>query len=392
VRIARFDLDGAEADAAGALQLGGGPASLELAGWAAYYKRNYELALQRAEEAVERTDDPAVRASGLTLSGRVLHASGLLPEADLRLSKAVVAAPLEVRGVAQVFLGGLRIHQGRVEEGIAIVDRALLDPSRLGHPFALHHGHLFRVLGLGMLGRPVEALAAAEAGKAIAIQAGEPGTRFVAVQDNLRSWVLRSLGRLDEAEEWTQRALELSGSHRTSMNEMYYSGRLDLIERRLLAHDLDAASAAIEDTAEVMEWNGVHAWHHHQRYLSLSAQHALAAEDPERAASIASGVVADSADRHTLRYLLFARLTVARARLAAGHTIDPDELDRVLVELEQCAGLEAWRMTAELAAAAGIDRWWREAERRASALVVHAGEHGETLRRYVATTFAALGR
>ena len=45
VRIARFDLDGAEADGAGALQLGGGPASLELAGWAAYYKRNYDLAL-----------------------------------------------------------------------------------------------------------------------------------------------------------------------------------------------------------------------------------------------------------------------------------------------------------------------------------------------------------
>jgi hypothetical protein len=58
----------------------------------------------------------------------------------------------------------------------------------------------------------------------------------------------------------------------------------------------------------------------------------------------------------------------------------------------RCAGLEAWRKTAELAAAAGVDRWWRDAERRAGALVVHAGEHGEVLRRYVATTFAALGR
>ncbi|MDQ6674362.1 MAG: AAA family ATPase, partial [Chloroflexota bacterium] len=392
VRIARFDLDGAEADAVCALQLGGGPASLELAGWAAYYKRNYELALQRAEEAIRRADDAAVRASCLTLSGRVLHASGHLLDADQRLSEAVAGAPLEVRGVAQVFLGGLRIHQGRVEEGIALVDRALLDPSRLGHPFALHHGQLSRVLGLGMRGRPVEALAAVEAGKAIAIQAGEPGTRFLAVQDNLRSWVLRNLGRLDAADEWTQRALELSGSQRSSMNEMYYAARLDLIEGRLLAHDLDAAKKLIEGSAELMTWNGVHAWHHHQRFLSLSAQHALASEDHDRAALVASGVVADCSDRHTQRYSLVARLTVARARLATGNPIDYDELDSVLVELEQCAGLEAWRLTAELAAAAGVDRWWRDAERRAGALVLQAGEHGETLRRYVATTFAALGR
>ena len=103
-------------------------------------------------------------------------------------------------------------------------------------------------------------------------------------------------------------------------------------------------------------------------------------------------MVADCGAQHSLRYSLFARLTVARARLAAGCAIDRDELDGVLVELERCAGLEAWRQTAELAAAAGVDRWWRDAERRAGALVVHAGEHGEALRRYVATTFAALGR
>jgi DNA-binding SARP family transcriptional activator/tetratricopeptide (TPR) repeat protein len=392
VRIGRFDLDGAEGDAGRALELGGGPGSLELAGWAAYYKRNYPLALRRAEEAAERTDDPGVRASCLTLSGRILHASGHLPEAEQRLSAAVAGAPVEVRGVAQVFLGGLRVHQGKVEEGNELVDRALLDPSRLGHPFALHHGHLFRVLGLGMRGRPVEALAAVDAGKAVAIQAGEPGARFIAVQDNLRSWVLRNLGRLDEADDWTHRALELSGSHRGSMDEMYYAGRLDLIEGRLLARDLDAADRAIQGTAGAMAWNGGHAWHHHQRFLSLSAQYALADEDPDRAASVASGVVADARERHTLRYSLFARLTVARARHEMGEPIDHDELDGVLAELERCAGLEAWRVTAELAAATAVDRWWRDAERRAGALVVRAGEHGETLRRFVTTTFAALGR
>ena len=175
VRIARFDLDGAEADGAGALQLGGGPRRSSWLAGRPTTSATTSSPFSAPRRRSERADDPAVRASCLTLSGRVLHASGHLPEADQRLSEAVAGAPLEVRGVAQVFLGGLRIHQGRVEEGSALVDRALLDQSRLGHPFARHHAHLFRVLGLGMRGRPEEALAAVEAGKANAIQAGEHG-------------------------------------------------------------------------------------------------------------------------------------------------------------------------------------------------------------------------
>jgi DNA-binding SARP family transcriptional activator/tetratricopeptide (TPR) repeat protein len=392
VRIARFDPVGADEDAARALELGGGAGSLELAGWAAYYGRDYDLALRRAEEATERTDQPGLRASCLTLSGRILHSSGHLVEADQRLSQALAEAPVEVRGVAQVFLGGLCVHQGQVEKGHELADRALLDPSRLGHPFALHHAHLYRVLGLGMRGRPLEALAGAESGREAAIQAGEPGARFVPIQDNLRSWVLRNLGRLDEADEWTNRALEVSGSHRGSMNEPYYAGRLDLIEGRLRAGDLDTAGQAIEDTADAMGWNGTNAWHHHQRYQSLSAQYLLATGDADQAVAVASEVVADADQRQTLRYSVFARLTLARARLAAGDPIDHDELDGVLAELELCAGLEAWRATAELAAAAGVDRWWRDAERRAGTLIVRAGDEGETLRRYVATEFAALRR
>ena len=83
---------------------------------------------------------------------------------------------------------------------------------------------------------------------------------------------------------------------------------------------------------------------------------------------------------------------MARARLVACRPIDHDELDGVLGELERSAGLEAWRVTAELAAVAGVDRWWKDAERRAGALVARAGQHHETVHRYVAETFASLGR
>ncbi len=390
VRITRFELDAAEADAARAVELGGGAEALEVAGWAAYYRRDYELAGQRAEEGAERADDVAVRASCLTLSGRVLHASGDLDPAEERLRRAVSIAPAPVRGVAQVFLGGLRVHRGEVAEGGELVQRALLDVTHLSHPFAQHHAHLFRVLSLAMRGRPVEALAAVDAGTAAATQAGESGERFLAVQTNLRSWVVRCLGRTEEAIELTERVLELAAE--PSLREMCAAAELDRIEELLVSGDLAAAGAALRSSAAMLEWNGTHGWHHHQRYRTLSARHLLAVGDAERALEVATAVVEDAAARRTSRYGCWARVVAAQAALSCGEPADLAEVDAALVALEGCAGLEAWRITAELAAAAGEDRWWRDAERRAATLVVRAGDMGETLRRHVAATFAGLGR
>ena len=173
---------------------------------------------------------------------------------------------------------------------------------------------------------------------------------------------------------------------------MDYAARLDRLEGRLLAGDLDGAAAGLAGTAEIVDWYGGHSWHHQQRYGVLSATFALATGKPDRAAETAAVVIDDSDGRGTARYRAFAELTVSRARLAVGDTVDHDALDGVLARLDRLAGLEAWRATAELAAAAGVDRWWRDAERRAGSLVANAGEHGEGLRRFVASTFAALGR
>lgn len=390
VRIARFQLDLAESDAIRAVELGGGARALEIAGWAAYYRRDYELARQRAEEGAARTDDVAVQASCLTLSGRVLHSSGHLEPAHERLRLAASIAPAEVRGVAQVFLGGLLVHRGEVSQGGELVQRALFDAAHLSHPFAAHHGHLFRVLALGMQGRPVEALAAADVGAARAMEAGEAGARFVAVQTNLRSWVLRVLGHVGEATELTERALELAAP--PAFREMRSSAELDRIEEFLAAGDFAGAGSALVAYQPILEWNGGHAWHHHQRYRTLLARHLVGVGDPAGALETATQVTSDAAERGTLRYGLLARVVVARAALACGRPIERDDIDAALVSLEGCAGLEVWRVTAEMAAAADDDRWWRDAERRAGAIVVRAGDHAETLRRHVAASFAALGR
>jgi DNA-binding SARP family transcriptional activator len=391
VRIARFDLDGAEVDAVRAVELGGGPEALEVAGWAAYYRRDYELARRRADEAAERSDDPGLRASCLALSGRVLHASGLVVEADPRMTEAAATAPVPVRGVAQVFLAGLRVHQGHTEEAAELVDRAFVDPTALAHPFARHHGHLFRVLSLGMRGRPADALAAADEGAAAAAAAGEPGFRFVAAEHNMHSWVLRNLGQLEAADECSERALEL-GAGPPSTREMLYAARLDLADGRLLAGDVEGAIARLDATVDLLSEQGSMTWHHRQRYGVLCARLALITGDHDSARQLATDVVIDAEERGTARYGAFARIVCVEADAAAGEAVDHALADAALAQLDRCAGLEVWRVTASLAAATGVDRWWRDAERRAGTLVANAGEHGEGLRQWVAATFAGLGR
>jgi tetratricopeptide (TPR) repeat protein len=392
VRIARWSADEARSDARYAIEHGGGAEALEVAAWVEYYRRDYDLAFRYAEEAAERSDDDGLRSSCLAMTGRVLHAKGDLVDADERLTAAAVNSPPAVRGFARIWLSGLRMHQGRLDEAEELVDRALVEGSWLGHPFARHHGHMFRVLTLGQQGRVMDAFAATDAAETAANEAGELGMRFVIVADNVRSWLLRGVGRIDEAEELSSKAYEASSQAGSVTGEMSCAAMLDLIEGRLLLGDVDGAAAAIRRAAPVASFHGTMAWHHRQRYGLQQARLVLLGGDLEQAREGAATVVADAEARGSRRYLVLANAYIALASAGLGEKPDYEEVDARLAALDSCAGLEAWYLTAELAAATRQDRWWRDAERRAGALIGSAGPDGESLRRWVAKRFSALGR
>jgi len=125
------------------------------------------------------------------------------------------------------------------EEAIDLVERALVDGQWLGHPFAVHQGHMNRAMALGQHGRPVEALAACTRGVEVALAAGDAGARFVFGNENVRSWVLRGVGRLDEADDVNHRVFDSTDS--VPMMEMHCAAALDLLEGRLLAGDVVGA-------------------------------------------------------------------------------------------------------------------------------------------------------
>ena len=217
-----------------------------VAAWVEYYRRDYQLAFNYAEEAADRSTEDGLRTSCLAMTGRVLHARGDLAEADERLTAAVVSAPPSVRGFARVWLSGLRMHQGRLDEAHELVEQALVEGAWLGHPFARHHGHLFRFFSLGQRGRIVEALAATTMARTAAEQAGDLGVRFTAAADNAQSWLLRSVGRIEAADELAAAAFEMSSGGGTATSEMHFAAMLDLADGRLLSGDADGAAEELE--------------------------------------------------------------------------------------------------------------------------------------------------
>jgi DNA-binding SARP family transcriptional activator len=377
VRLAALDLDGAQHDASEAVALGGGASALEVAAWTAYYRRRYEEARQYADAGTEVTGDPALQLSCRAVGGRVRHSQGDLAGAEARLTGDERAA-VELRGVTDVWLAMVRVHQGRPVEALELAERALARPDRLTHAWALMHGRLGRIMALGQLGRVEDALVSCEELEQMLVRAGAAGARFDGITANCRGWLLRNVGCFELADESNERALLAHAEQRRltekGLTEAYWVAHLDLIDGKLMAGDPGAAERLIADLTGLETWQGTMAWHQRQR-LVLARARARAMSDDQRAAwELAEHVRADAAERGSRRYELLA------AAVGAGCERDPDiaAVDAVIAGLEACAKLEGWRLAADLGRQFGVDRWRRAAERMAADVVANAGGHRDT--------------
>ena len=368
LRLARLDLDGARDDAERAVVLGAGASGLELAGWVAYYARDYEAARRYADEGAERADNDAVRASCLALGGRVRHTRGELADAGARLAEAVAIAPATVRGVAQVWHAQLLVHRGEPDAAAEIARRGLLDPH-LGHPFAPLHGRFTLAFALGLMGRWAEARDAVDELDAATARLGD--RRFPAVNANLRGWLLRGAGLVEEARDLHRRAATMGSG--PSFLEPRYAALLDLAEDGFAVGDVDEAATALGECEAILEWDGSMSWRHRDRFRLLRARLASIGGDHAQAAADARGVAAAEAERGNVRYEYRAGLIAATAQARAGDAIDRDAVGTLIEGFVPVCGPDGWRDLAELAAAARSDVWWHQAEELAARVVAQAG-------------------
>jgi len=371
VRLARGGLAAAQHDVARALELGGGTEAFEVAGWVAYYRRDEAAARRYAEEGAARATDPAVRAGCLALAGRSRHSAGALPAAADDL-EAAAGGPPPVRATGQVWLGALRVHQGRLAEAEDLAARGLVDPHAVTHPFAPLHARFALVLAQGLRGRLAEAFAAVDAMAADVEALGERARRFLPVAANCRGWMLRAIGRTAEADEANQAAVELAAA--VGFAEPANHARLDLVDGRLRAGDLHGAQAGLDEVAATIVEPGTMLWHQRQRLAWLRGRVDLRRGDPTGAAEAAAWLVADAAERGAGRYEVLGRvLGLAADALEDGRSPDPDAVRPLLARLDEVAVPDGWLLTAELAAASGAAQWWAEARQRVEVLAARAG-------------------
>lgn len=390
-RLSVRDFDGAADDVEAAITSGAGVAGFELAGWVSYYRRDFPAALRYASEGAALGDDPALRASCLLLAGRVLNSSGDLAGAEVRLTEAEVIAPPSLRPLVAIWLGDLRVFQGRWREAADHADRALLDRSRLVHPFALPHALITRLRAAAIGGQAGLALRASAEAMAEMQRLGELGARYLPAACNYRAWVLRQLGRADEAIDLNERARALTSS--AGMEEPFNQGTLDLADGCLLAGDLPGVAAYLGELQGLGDGGTepAAAWHQRERAALIASRLALASGRPEEARQIAADLAATAEDRGSPRHARFGRAVETMARLDVGDDVAGDEVDALLAGLDEVAGLEAWRVAAELAGRLGTDAAFGEAERRAARLVAATPvDDRDALERWIGSLLAGL--
>lgn len=378
VRIALGRYAEAGADAAAAVDAGAGAAGLALAGWAAYYSRDLAAARRYADDGARIADTDAVRAACLTLAGRIRHSAGEIGPAEQRLEQAVALATGRESVVPSVFLGVLRSHLGQVDEALALLSPGTHAAADHPQPFTHLHALMVSAQTLGTLGRPAEALAALD--RMYAAIDDQHALRFRGAAHNFRSWLLRNLGALGEADDLNQLARDLG--REATRGEVAEHTLLDLADGRLRANDLAGAEALLAELGATASTGSAFAWRRALRQRLLGARLAVVTGEHATALSIVESLDEAARAARSPRYVALAALLGARARAGLGRSVEPDEIAGAVAALDRLAGVEAWWLTAEVAEALDVDAWRRLAERRAARLAAAAGDRGDDLRRY----------
>ena len=378
-RLTAENFVGAFADAAQARALGAGAEALELAGWAAYYQRDFAKARHFCEQAqsVLIPGDNALKLSVLALAGRISHADGDLHMAQESLESAVAAAPSAERaGVAAVWLGWLRADRGDSAGADRLAATAGGDPSLGAHPFAEAHRALLAAYSSALQGRIGQAMSFLE------VVDREVEARhlehFAGRSANYRAWLLRNLLFGSEADDLNVQAAEIAKGR--GLREAQAQSGLDLADGCLRRSQLAEAASWME-LAESLGSGYAFAWKARLRAQLLGARLALADGRPADAEAGAVAVAEEASRLEAPRYLTLARVIKARAWRAGGRRIDTRTVGRLITEIDRFAIPEAWWAIGELAGEFGVDRWWALAGERVRQIAAEAGARGEDFSR-----------
>jgi len=348
------------------------PEVVEVAAWAAYYRRDFDRALRHAGWVARDPHAGPAAAAGHAVMGRILHARGELDQAGDHLRAGLEGAAPDQRAVAAVWLAGLHNHQGRTGEALELL-RDVRPGMVVSQPFAQVHGLFNLGYALAISGRIDDAVRAfGQAG--VAVDATGQSARYAAAVSNYQAWVLRYVGSPGEADDLNRSALE-----GTTFVEAQAQAMVDLVDGCLHRGDLQGAERWLTEAGPLQADDHAMRWRHALRARLLEARLALAREDHDEAQAVAAEVVTEATRMGLPRYEVLGRLTGQWAEVAAGDPIDLGLLRRNLQALDGLAGLESWWWTAQLALATDDDQIRSLAGIRVARLAGSAGDRGTAL-------------
>ena len=281
------------------------------------------------------------------------------------------------------WIGVLRVHQGRVAEGLDRLEPAS-DARAAGHsPFWIEHVLQMTAHGQALEGRVADALGTLDRLDDEMARRGSD-RRYAGMTSTYRSWIVRNLGD-PAALDWAEQARSIA-----QIGEPRAQGTLDLADVHLHVGRLDLARAALDEASALMSPQWFHnRWRCEERLSLLEARLALADGQVDAACEAAERVTADASAREDRRYTTLGRLVLARA-MGRGGPFDAEAVESDLDALRDVAGPEAWWVIAELASEAGVDRWWALAEQAVDSLAAGAGDRSTAFRAYAAGRLADL--
>ncbi len=380
IRTMRGDYEAALGDVETALTAGAGAPALVAGAWASYFARRFDDARSYADDGAALAGDPAVRASCLTIAGRVRHATGDLAGAEPLLREAAATAEGPARAVPTVWLGVLRSHQSRPREALDLLRPITRVESGAEQTTELLHALLFTGHAQALAGRPIEALEALARYDAELERRHVP--RFAGRAGNFRGWVLRALGQWERADAANVQAADEVAM--VDFPETRIASWLDLASSALLRDDAPGAADALERAAACFTAHLTFGWRLDLRLRLERARLALLVGRPAEAAAEADEVARHAASLGVARYATVARLVTAEARAATGAIIDLEAVGRDLDALDDAVGIDAWWVTAGVARALQVPAWRDRALARATALARAAGPEDTGLARAVA--------
>ncbi|MCU1346172.1 MAG: putative DNA-binding protein [Acidimicrobiia bacterium] len=364
----------ATADIQAAIVGGAGAEAMEEAAWSAHLQRDFVSSLRWARLGAQQATTDDVRANCLSIEGWTSLAVGDLAGAETCLTRAVAETALTTHALPSVWLGSLRVNQGRCQDALDLTAHGGASESEV-HLFPNAYAAMITAMALGMLGRPDEALVTLD--RMDADIARMDAHRWGCRAHNVRGWVLRNLGAISEAHDLNHLAVEEARS--VDLVEAAANGLLDLVCGEQLRGRHAQAWELLDQADRLAEGQHAFVWRHRMRARLLRARSCLAEGELGQALEFAGALAADAGRDGIVRYEVQARLVEASALRRSGRAVNLDQVALDLDRLTQVAGLEAWWITAGVAEVFGADAWYRLAEQRATYLMSRAGPHGASL-------------